>query len=200
MLLKRRPPGIESDPPKPTKGLEHLEPNWIAVLRWLNAGEVDYIVVGPVGDAIRGDVGAKGPVAIVPAPYSRNFERLATGLVAERARLRVTDGADRVGEHDTTPIKLTADKLARGQRWMLRFGVYDLDVLGGRRVGTDSAALSSPRYQELLYEAARFEISAGCSVEVASPTDLEHYAHLRRAGSAPEIRITRTASGHPETA
>ena len=200
MLLKRRPPGIEPDPPKPNQGLEHLERNWIAVLRWLNAGEVDYIVVGPVGEAIRGDVGAKGPVAIVPAPYSRNFERLATGLVAEHARLRVSDAAHRPGDQDTAAIKLTADKLARGQRWMLRFGVYDLDVLGGRRVGTDSSALSSPRYQELLYEAARFEISAGCSVEVASPTDLEHYAHLRRTGSAPEIRITRTASGHPETA
>jgi hypothetical protein len=198
MLLKRRPPGIESDPPKPTKGLEHLEPNWIAVLRWLNAGEVDYIVVGPVGDAIRGDVGAKGPVAIVPAPYSRNFERLATGLVAERARLRVTDGADRVGEHDTAPIKLTADKLARGQRWMFRFNVYDLDVLGGPRAGPGGAS-SSPHYQELLYEAARFEIAAGCSVEVASPTDLEHYAHLRRTGSAPEIRITRTAPTRHET-
>ncbi len=200
MLLKRRPPGIESDPPKPNQGLEHLERNWIAVLRWLNASEVDYIVVGPVGDAIRGDVEAKGPVAIVPAPYSRNFERLATGLVAEHARLRVTDAAPRVGGDDTAPIKLTGDKLARGQRWMLRFDVYDLDVLGGRRVAGDRSASGSPRYQELLYEAARFEIAAGCSVEVASPTDLEHYAHLRRAGPAPEIRITRTVPTPHETA
>jgi hypothetical protein len=196
MLLKRRPPGIESDPPKPNQGFEHLERDWIVVLRWLNAGEVDYIVVGPVGDAIRGDVGAKGPVAIVLAPYSRNFERLATRLVAEHARLRATDGARRAGDPDTAPIKLTADKLAQGQRWMLRFDAYDLDVLGGRGPGSDS---SSPRYQELLYEAARFEIAAGCSVEVAAPSDLEHYKHLRRTGSAPEIRITRTAPTPRET-
>ena len=195
MLLKRRPPGIESDPPKPNQGFEHLKREWIALLRWLNAGDVDYIVVGPVGDAIRGDVGAQGPVAIVPAPYSRNFERLATGLVAQHARLRVTD-AHRAGDHDTAPIKLTADKLAQGQRWMLRCDVYDLDVLGGRGPGNAS---NSPRYQELLYEAARFEIAAGCGVEVASPTDLEHFAHLGRTGSAPEIRITRTAPTPRET-
>jgi hypothetical protein len=199
MLLKRRPPGIEKDPPRPNQGLEHLERNWIAVLRWLNASEVDYIVVGPVGDAIRGDVEAKGPVAIVPAPYSRNFERVATGLVAEHARLRVTDAAHRAGDQDTVPIKLTADKLARGQRWMLRFDVYDLDILGGARKGTGTVS-RSPRYQELLYEAGRFEIAAGCRVEVASPTDLEHYAHLRRTGSAPEIRITRSAQTRHETA
>jgi hypothetical protein len=195
MLLKRRPPGIEPDPPKPKQGLEHLERNWIALLRWLNAGEVDYVVVGPVGDAIRGDVGAKGPVAIVPAPYSRNLERLATGLVAERARLRSTDGAHKAGDHDSTPIKLTADKLARGQRWMLRFGVYDLDVLGGLRSGTGS----SSSYQELLYEASRFEVAAECSAEVASATDLQHYKHLRLVGSAPEIRITRVTPTTHET-
>jgi hypothetical protein len=200
MLLKRRPPGVEADPPRPNHGLEHLEPNWIAVLRWLNVSQVDYIVVGPVGEAIRGDVGAKGAVAIVPAPYSRNFQRLATGLVAEHASLRVTDGARPAGDPDSAPIKLTADKLARGQRWMLRFGGYDLDVLGGRPVQGDPGPSNSPSYQELLYEAARFEIAPGCNVEVASPADLEHYAHLRRTGSAPEIRITRSSPTPPQTA
>jgi hypothetical protein len=191
MLLKRRPPGVESDPPKPNQGFEHLGRDWIAVLCWLNANEVDYIVVGPVGDAIRGDVEAKGPVAIVPAPYSRNFARLANGLVAEHARLRGVDVAPRAGDRDTAPIKLTGDKLARGQRWMLRFDAHDLDILSARR-GT-GRTVTAPRYQELLYEAGRFEIAAGCSVEVASHADLEHYSHLHRTGSAPEIRIMRNA-------
>ena len=48
-----------------------------------------------------------------------------------------------------------------------------------------------PSYQELLYEAGRFELEPGLSVEVASPEDIEHFAHLRRTGSPPEIRIIR---------
>ena len=88
MLLKHRPPGIESEPVKLREGLEHLDQKSVAVLRWLDANKVDFVVVGPVAHAIRGDVDATGPVAIVPAPYGRNFERLCTALVAEHAGLR----------------------------------------------------------------------------------------------------------------
>ena len=66
---------------------------------------------------------------------------------------------------------------------MLASGPHYLDV-EGRPSGT-------PGYQELLYEAGRFELAAGLSVEVASPEDIEHYAHIRRTGTAPEIAITR---------
>lgn len=212
MLLKHRPPGIESKPAKLREGLEHLDQNSIAVLRWLNANKLDYVVVGPVARAIRGDVDTTGPVAIVPAPYVRNFERLCTALVAERAGMRVDPGgsggasgvAVRAG---SVPIKLTADKLARGRRWMLHFGAYDLDVEGPGSRGESSSAAppgggpsDAPRYQELLYEAGRFELAEGLSVEVASPEDLEHYSHVRRTGTAPEFRVTRTAQAEHKTA
>ena len=49
----------------------------------------------------------------------------------------------------------------------------------------------TPGYQELLYEAGRFELAAGLNVDVASPEDIEHYAHVRRTGPSPELRITR---------
>ena len=52
----------------------------------------------------------------------------------------------------------------------------------------------TPGYQDLLYEAGRFELAAGLSVDVASPEDIEHYAHVRRTGSSPELRITRGAT------
>ena len=84
------------------------------------------------------------------------------------------------------PVKLTAEKLVRGQRWTLRCGAHDLDIEG--------RAAGSPSYQELLYEAARFELAGDLSVEVASPEDIEHYAHVRRTGLSPEIRITRNPS------
>jgi hypothetical protein len=146
-------------------------------------------------------------VAIVPAPYGRNFERLATALVAQHAGLRsdrgrVVGGSLSVDRTATVPVKLSGDKLARGRRWMLRFGAYDLDVEGaGKRAAGARGAVAeqgdqahAPGYQELLYEAGRFDLAEGLSVEVASPEDLEHYSHVRRTGTAPEFRITRTAS------
>ncbi len=196
MLLKHRPPGIDSSPVAVASGLEHLEQSARAVLRWLNANKVDYVVVGPVAHALRGDLNARGPVAVVPAPYGRNFDRLTSALTAEHAGLRSDRGglagSDREG---VVAVKLTADKLARGRRWMFRFGSYDLDVEGAGNRGPEvlpgSAGTSAPHYQELLYEATRIELAEGLSVEVASPEDLEHFSHVRRTGTAPEFRVTR---------
>jgi hypothetical protein len=181
MLLKRRVPRIDSRPAKPAQGFEHLDHKAISVVRWLNANRIDYVLVGPVAEAIRGRVTVRGPVAVVPAPYDRNFERLERALWRSHARLRVDSGGE--GETDTLPAKLTADKLARGQRWTLRCDAYDLDI-EGRPDGV-------PDYQELLYEAARYEMAEGVAVQVAAPEDIERYAHIGRTGTAPEIRISR---------
>jgi hypothetical protein len=178
MLLRHRPPKIDdSRPAQITPGLEHLRSEWIAVVRWLRESQVEFVLVGQVAGAIRGDASASGPVAIVPAPYGRNFDRLARALWGSHARLRVD------GEADSAPVKLTAEKLAGGKRWTLSCGAHELDI--------EARPKGVPRYQELLYEASRFELAPGVSVEVASPEDLEHYAHLRRTGASPEIRITR---------
>jgi hypothetical protein len=184
MLLKRRVPRIDSRAAEPAKGFEHLDHRAISVVRWLNANRIDYVLVGPIAEAIRGRAGARGPVAIVPAPYGRNFERLERALWSAHARLRVDGGDD--GLSETLPTKLTAEKLARGQRWTLRCGEHDLDIEG--------RAEGAPDYQELLYESARYEMAHGVTVEVAAPEDIERYAHIRRTGSAPEIRISRQAA------
>jgi hypothetical protein len=211
MLLKHRSPGIDAKSVQPRAGLEHLDRKSLAVLRWLNVSHVDYVVVGPVAHAIRGDQAAKGPVAIVPAPYSRNWDRLARALVAEHAGLRSDRGLPGSSERgDAVSVKLTPDKLARGRRWMLRFGEFDLDIEGsGSRAagargngpgGSEDATHPprAPRYQELLYEANRFEVAEGVTVEVASPEDLEHFSHVRRTGTAPEFRVTRNATTEDE--
>ena len=182
MLLKRHTPQIETRPDDARKGYEHLDPDAVAVLRWLKANRIEFVLVGPVAAAIRGDSGDRGPVAIVAAPYRRNLERLATALDGAHACIRL-DSVGIGGETEITPTKLTAEKLARGQLWTLRCGSHDLDV-EGRAPGIAS-------YQELLYEAGSFEPAGGVVVEVASPEDIEHYAHVRRTGSVPEIRITR---------
>jgi hypothetical protein len=186
MLLRHRPPGIESVPPQPTKGFEHLDQRWIAVLRWLQANRIEFVLVGPAARAVRGEPKARGPVAIVPAPYGRNLDRLARALVAAHARLRVDAGTGETAGAETMQVKMTADKLVRGQRWTLRCGAHDLDI-EGRPEGV-------PSYQELLYESVRFDLAPELAVEVASPEDIEHYDHVRRTGLAPEFRVARGAS------
>jgi hypothetical protein len=198
MLLKNRAPGIEHRSVKLPQGLEHLRSEWIAIIRWLLANKVEYVLVGTVAEAVRGNTKASGPVAIVPAPYHRNLERLAKALSAEHARLRVetSEGAGA----DPVPVKLTAEKLGERTRLTLRCGTHDFDVEGGIRAAGGDSGL--PSYQELLYEAGRFELEPGTSVEVASPEDIEHFAHLRRTGVAPEIKISRQpqAPAQPESA
>lgn len=201
MLLKRRPPGISTQAPDVLAGFEHLEPNAIAVVRWLNENKIDYVLVGPVARAIRGESGPSGPVGIVPAPYGRNWERLCTALVAQRAGLRAESAVRGPGSTlVATPVKLTAEKLARGRRWLLRCGTNDLDIEGLPLPEGASADDTAPGYQELLYESGRFEIADGVSVEVAAPEDLEHYSHVRRTGTAPEFRVTRASPAERRTA
>ena len=189
MLLKRSAPHIDARSVAPVHGLEHLKVEWIAILRWLRDSRVEYVLIGPVADAIRGNTHAAGPVAIVPAPYKRNLERLARALSSEHARVR----ADQEAENPA--LKLTAEKLALRTHWELRCGAHDIDVEGGVRAADDASG--APSYQELLYEAGRFEPESGLTVEVASPEDIEHFSHLGRTGVAPEIRIARLNRGEP---
>jgi hypothetical protein len=187
MLLRHRVPRLESKPENTSKGFEHLDDRWISVLRWLQANRVDFVVVGYVARAIRGDRTARGPVAIVPAPYGRNLDRLARGLLSAHAKLRIDGAAEPESpEAETMPVKVTAEKLVRGQRWTLRCGIHDLDI-EGRPAGV-------PRYQELLFESVRFDLAEDVSVEVASPEDIELYDHVRRTGVSPEFRVVRNAS------
>jgi hypothetical protein len=184
MLLRHRPPRIDDTRPATTrKGFEHLDQGSVAVLQWLRANRVDFVLVGAVAEAVRGSTDSSGPVSIVPAPYGRNFERLSRALSAADARLRIA--GDEEGETETMQIKLTPEKLGRGQLWTIRCGSHDVDIEG--------RASGSPSYQELLYEAARFQLAGDLSVEVASPEHIEHYSHVRRTGLTPEIRITRNA-------
>jgi hypothetical protein len=187
MLLRRRPPQIDTRPIRPAEGFEHLTGEAIAVLKWLKANQVEFVLVGPVAEAIRtpptptAPEAVPGPVAIVPAPYRRNHERLSRALDVAHARPRPDGGAR--DNREALGAKALAERSGTGERWVLGTGAHYLDVEG--------RPSETPSYQELLYEAARFEPAPGVTVDVASPEDIEHYAHLRRTGSSPEIRITR---------
>ena len=176
MLRKRRHPQIDMRPAQPAQGYEHLAGESIAVLTWLQANQVEFVLVGPVAEAVRGGAGSAGPVAIVPAPYRRNYERLSRALDAANARPR-QNGAQ------AARAKGGPDQAGHGQRWQFRTGIHFLDVEG--------RSSETPGYQDLLYEAGRFELAAGLTIDVASPEDIEHYAHVRRTGTSPELRIMR---------
>jgi hypothetical protein len=181
MILKNRVPAIDNRrPTERASGFHHLDEGAIALLRWLSENRIDFVLVGAVARQIRGEHGASGPVAIVCAPYGRNLDRLARALTAARAQARGEGAGDGASE---APLKLDAQKLLGPRRWVLRCGRYELDVEGHPPGG--------PRYQELLYEAARFELAEGLSVEVASPEDIEHYEQMARTGEPPRFHVSR---------
>jgi hypothetical protein len=153
-------------------------------MRWLAAAGVDYVLVGGVARAVRGDSRASGPVAIVPAPYGRNLDRLARCLNAIPARERSHHelvGLTATGREPA--VRFKPEMLVRAGRWALRCGEHELDI-EGRPAG-------SPSYQELLYEAVKLAPAPGLAVEVAAPEDVEHYDQVRRTGSVPAMVVTR---------
>ncbi len=184
MLLRNRAPSIDAATVTASEGFEHVAKPSIAIMRWLSACGVDFVLVGGVASAIRGQAGLEGPVDIVPAPYGRNLDRLANALNGVRALQR--SPGELIGAAQTAPAaqpKFTAEMLVRPERWQLRCAEHDLDI-EGRPPG-------SPSYQELLFEAVRFRISPEVSVEVAAPEDIEHYDHVRRTGKAPQMTVMR---------
>jgi hypothetical protein len=183
MLLRNRAASIIAAPTPPAAGFEHLDPAAIDVLRWLSAARVDFVLVGPVARMVRGARDTEGPVSIVPAPYGRNLDRLAGALTAAHARIRTLHVPGEPRAATGSPLRLRGEQLMRAERWELRIAEHDLDIEG--------SPVGAPRYQELLYEASRTQLAANLSVEVAAPEDIEHYDHVRRTGSAPELRVRR---------
>ena len=199
MRIRHRTTGIDHHPDGAAAGFEHLPAGSLDVLRWLAANKVEFVLVGAAARAVRGDARGSGPVAIVPAPYRRNIERLAHACTDAGARLRTGPGAShrtgtgashRTGtgasensSGDTLPVKLTTAKLLQAGRWKLRLGTHDLDIEGPPR--------GAPVYQELLYEAERIAITPELELEVASLEGIEIYDHIARTGVPPEIRVIR---------
>ncbi len=183
MGIRHRATGIDRLPAGATDGLEHLPAASGVVLRWLAVNRVEFVLVGAVARAVRGERQASGPVAIVPAPYRRNVERLARACGAAHARARAGSGPLESPDGETLPVRLTTTKLLDAGRWRLRVGSHDLDVEGRPR--------GAPLYQELLYEAERVTLAPDLEIEVASIEGIEVYDHIARTGVPPEIRVIR---------
>ena len=149
MLLRHRPPALGSQPVTTAKGFEHLDegrrgaplasgqPRRVRARRPCRRGDP------------RQPQDTAGPVAIVPAPYGRNLERLSRALWSAHARLRIDGGRTdrtRAGEDDRGEAGARAALDAPLRRSRPR-----------HRGPSDGAR----RYQELLYEAGRVRARAG---------------------------------------
>jgi hypothetical protein len=190
MLLKHRLPQIDTTRPfEPNPGFEHMDAGEVALLRWLKEHRVDFVLVGSSAQAVHSGSVTAGPLAIVPAPYRRNLERLSRALSAAEARVR-NEWAQTPGHAQDAPAQLSVEDLMRDHVWALCCGPLPLDVVG-TAVPSAAGTPGASDFQELLYEATRFEITGDVTVEVASAEDIEHYAHLRRTGTAPQITISR---------
>lgn len=189
MLLKRRLPQIDTTTPvEVSPGFEHLNRNTLAVLRWLKEHRVEFVLVGPVASATHTRTATALPVSIVPAPFARNLERLARALNAAEARVR--DEREALDPHPSSTGRITAGQLTREDVWTLWCGPHPIDVVG-TSAPASSGASGASGYQELLYEASRFELGPELSIEVASPEDIEHYAHLHKTGRPPRMTVRR---------
>lgn len=189
MLLKRRLPRIDTSVPiEVNQGFEHLDKGALAVLVWLREHQVEFVLVGAVAEAVHTRGGTALPVAIVPAPYRRNLERLAKALNSSEARVR-HDGV----APDPAPApagRITTDQLTRDEVWTLWCGPHAIDVVG-TGAPASSGASGASAFQELLYEATRFELGPDLTIEVASPEDIQHYSHLTKTGRPPKLTVTR---------
>jgi hypothetical protein len=189
MLLKRRLPHIDTTTPvQVNSGFEHLNRNTLAVLRWLKEHRVEFVLVGPVAGAMHSRTTTALPVSIVPAPFARNLERLARALNAAEARVR--DEREALDPHPSSTGRIMPGQLTREDVWTLWCGPHPIDVVG-TSAPASSGATGASAYQELLYEASRFELGPELSVEVASPEDIEHYAHLHKTGRPPRMTVRR---------
>jgi hypothetical protein len=131
----------------------------------------------------------------LPAPRAEGFEHLPEPavevlrwLIANRVEFVLVGAVARTirGERSARgPVVIVAAPYGR-----------NLERLGNSPFGPDRLEVvqrpeSAPAYEEVIYEAMRFEIAAGMQIEVAAPEDIELYDHVRRTGALPQMKLSR---------
>jgi len=131
-----------------------LDPKLLATLQTLESHAVEYVLVGEVADAIHDGGGFISGVAIVPAAYGRNVDRLASalkGLDAHHANGQPVDPRT----NDLRALAPCTFTTAHAQ------------------VELDFAPVGTHGYSDLFDDAARISLASGVNPHVASPQDLD---------------------------
>jgi len=131
-----------------------LDPKLLATLQTLESHAVEFVLIGEVADAIHDGGGFISGVAIVPAGYGRNVDRLASALKQLDAHL----GNGQPMDPRTTDVRAEAP---------CTFATAHADVeLDFMPAGTNG-------YADLFDDAPRLGLAPGVNPHVASPADLE---------------------------
>ncbi|CAN5605060.1 hypothetical protein BH20ACT17_BH20ACT17_14100 [soil metagenome] len=131
-----------------------LDPKLLATLQTLESQAVEYVLVGEVADAIHDGGGFISGVAIVPAAYGRNVDRLAFAL----KRLDAHHANGQPVDPRTNDLRALAPCT-----FTTAHAKVELDFAPG---GTNG-------YPDLFDDAARIGLAAGVNPHVASPQDLD---------------------------
>jgi hypothetical protein len=140
-----------------------LAPELVAPLATLEKHRVEFVLVGDVANAIYNHGGVVSGVAIVPASYGRNVERLAAALQALNAALGIAGRPDPRGlDWRTMDLRELAPCT-----FMTTYADVDVDF---QPAGTNG-------YRDLFQDADRFEVGPGARPHVVSLDDLGRIGH-----------------------
>jgi len=159
-----------------------LDTKLLATLRTLQSHAVEYVLVGEVAVAIHDGGGFISGVAIVPAAYGRNVDRLASALKELDAHL--SDGQPM--DPRTTDLRASAPCT-----FTTAHAAVHLDFVPD---GTNG-------YADLFDDAARIGLAAGVNPHVASPQDLERIERWARGeyGDAPPPALPTALQPEPSS-
>lgn len=147
-----------------------LDPTLLEALRALADHDVELVVVGDVAWAIHKHGGFVAGLAIVPAAYGRNAERLSAALQAMDGELGIA-GTPATTEVDYRRMDL---REIAPCSFITRYVDIDVNFAPGATAG----------YRDLIDDADHVELAHGIRPLVAAPEDLER---IRRgsAGAVP---------------
>lgn len=131
-----------------------LHPKLLATLQTLESHAVEYVLVGEIAGAIHDGGGSISGVAIVPAAYGRNVDRLALALKKLDAHLSNGQPMD----PRTTDLRAAAPCTF---------------TTGHANVELDFAPGGTHGYPDLFDAAARTRLAPGVNPQVASPQDVD---------------------------
>ena len=156
-----------------------LDPKLLATLQTLESHAVEYVLVGEIADAIHDGGGSISGVAIVPAAYGRNVDRLAFAL----KQLDANHGNGQPVDPRTNDLRALAPCT-----FTTAHAKVELDFAPG---GTDG-------YPDLFDDAARISLASGVNPHVASPQDLariDRCAHDASQGAPPAMPSAARQAG-----